>query len=1009
MAVLAVQRFVVMSDLPVSKSDEHESIGEQLSWAMGSFGLAPMFGVSSSGLPGKSTSRPGRQLARARRQLLECTPPAPPPSDTPLSLPPALPPATPPDQCDSGTLNDRLLTLGVVLAVALVLQLCAHILWKHFLNGRYYLHLPLNCANVDGDGKLSRGEQRKALSPPPSPPDKSGAQPNSPQGGARCRSLASTRSKGSLTNLVRSSKALLAKKSRPQGLRSGKLAPVPAGAPPLSKVSTAKFLLSLNRRPSVVRRGPSCNALASTSSPPDEPAAAAAATGAAAAAAGVVAAAAAAPPPRSTAAPAATAAVAAAAPAPDAEPDAQPNSPQGGARCRSLASTRSKGSLTNLVRSSKALLAKKSRPQGLRSGKLAPVPAGAPPLSKVSTAKFLLSLNRRPSVVRQGPSCNALARARSSRSVPTSSVASSSVASSSRAEHLGGHDWTADRDGRATGEDTTEKNQPEVANIRFYPFPSWLRWPTVPLYVCTCCLSGLVQSAFAGFSLCGQNFISIFPLAIVVVVLVLMWTQLVVFHCRHRQAMWRSNKQQPQQPDADKGLDRAQRWQRGEFAKDKSETCEPERTERLLAKPLLFFPRCAADAYESMAVTVLFRCRGDAKHAMAYHMGKLSAQLAVVALASSGTALAEGNSAASSLAISALVMQVGVFWWIVCGRPSVDRMDWLVHAASWGFDSAATALLVFPAWAESNGEEAVFAALLFALLGMALPMVKLVCDGLRTLYRLMFPRRAMRHAGGQLLDAKDEVDPGCMEREVNAPAMASDATLAGGSHPDLDTCSSLLSAAAPAPLRPGKEAPSLKAAIRTVQIAQHVHRKHTQRQQGLLDGWHAPMPEGLPPIRKTTADAFLSTLNAAACLDAAAAATAPALNSDLARSAIALFAPSVTASAPAAAPAPGVPRSKMTLKVAARTVQTTVHMERKLTRKRQGLREGYHLSPPSGLPEGLPEAEPGRLALRGVRHTQSFDRYLSPTNPRARVSDSGPIQRARQDAEQRHQKGIDRV
>ena len=54
MAVLAVQRFVVMSDLPVSKSDEHENIGEQLSWAMGSFGLAPALGVSSSWLPGKS-------------------------------------------------------------------------------------------------------------------------------------------------------------------------------------------------------------------------------------------------------------------------------------------------------------------------------------------------------------------------------------------------------------------------------------------------------------------------------------------------------------------------------------------------------------------------------------------------------------------------------------------------------------------------------------------------------------------------------------------------------------------------------------------------------------------------------------------------------------------------------------------------------------------------------------------------------------------------------------------
>ena len=220
MAVLAVQRFVVMSDLPISKSDEHENIGEQLSWALGSFGLAPVLGVSSSWLPETSehTARPGRQLARARRQLLECTPPAPPPSDTPLSLPPALPPTPPLDQCGSGTLNNRLLTLGVVLAVALVLQIGAHILWKYILNGCYYLHLLLNSANVDGDGKLSREKQQKALSPPPSPPDESGAQLNSPQGGGSSRALALARSKGSLTNLVRSSKALLGKQRRRQGL-----------------------------------------------------------------------------------------------------------------------------------------------------------------------------------------------------------------------------------------------------------------------------------------------------------------------------------------------------------------------------------------------------------------------------------------------------------------------------------------------------------------------------------------------------------------------------------------------------------------------------------------------------------------------------------------------------------------------------------------------------------------------------------------------------------------------
>ena len=901
MAVLAVQRFVAMSDLPLSKSDEHEDIGEQLSWAMGSFGLAAALGVGIPLPPGKSEppSRPGRQLARARRQLLECTPPAPPapPLDNSLSLPPALPPAPPLDQCDLGTLSDRLLTLGVVLAVALVLQLGAHVWWKRILNWRYYLHLLVNSADTDGDGKLSRAELRAEM------------------------------------------------------LR--RLQPVASAATPAAADTTAarsvRVILGNCQAPEE-----QWTALSPPPSPPDEA-------------------------------------------------DAQLNSPQRGVSCRRLAHARSKASqrsnLLSLVRSSKALS-----------------PAD--------------------SVARRGPSCKALARARASRS-------------SSRAEDLDGCDSSAeivsravhprtelqavDRDGRTTGDVVArEDNQSEIAmrlegaiaakgpiknakHFKFYPFPSWLRWPTVPLYVCTCCLSGLVQSAFASFSNCGQNFISIVPLAIVVAVLVLMWTQLVVFHCRHRQSMWLSDEQPQQpQPDGDTGLDRAQRRlstmqrQRGEFVKDKSEMCEPKRTERLLAEPLLFFPRCAADAYESMAVTVLFRCRGDAKHAMAYHMGKLSAQLAVVALASSGPALAEGNSAASSFATTALVIQISVFTWIVCGKPSINRMDWLVHAASWGADSAATALLLIHAWAESIGGGLATAALLFALLGMALPIVKLVCDCLKPLYRLLFAHRATRHAVESeeaqaevsQLDAENDHD--CTEQGVDATAMAFNAALAGGSHPNPDKCAFLLSAAAPVPLRPQRDKPSLnkhpslKAAIRTVQIAQHVERKHTQRRQGLLEGVHAPVPVGAPPLSKTTTAAFLSSLNAAACLDAAV----PAFSSGLACSVAALFAPSAAAPTPAAspasaaAPAPAMPR-RISLKAAARTVQTTVRMERKLTLERQGLREGRHLPLPPGLPQGLTpmaeEPEPGRLALRGVRHAQSFDRYLSRTKPRARVSDSVPI------------------
>ena len=53
---------------------------------------------------------------------------------------------------------------------------------------------------------------------------------------------------------------------------------------------------------------------------------------------------------------------------------------------------------------------------------------------------------------------------------------------------------------------------------------------------------------------------------------------------------------------------------------------EPERTERLLANPLALFPPVGSDAFESIAVTVLFKCRGDRKH-VGYHLLKLTAQV----------------------------------------------------------------------------------------------------------------------------------------------------------------------------------------------------------------------------------------------------------------------------------------------------------------------------------------------------------------------------------------------
>ena len=74
-------------------------------------------------------------------------------------------------------------------------------------------------------------------------------------------------------------------------------------------------------------------------------------------------------------------------------------------------------------------------------------------------------------------------------------------------------------------------------------------------------------------------------------------------------------------------------------------------------------------------VTVLFKCRGDTKHAMAYRLARLSAQMLLACLAGVGASLVPGAAAALALVTSALGVQLIVFLWITCLCPSIDRID----------------------------------------------------------------------------------------------------------------------------------------------------------------------------------------------------------------------------------------------------------------------------------------------------------------------------------------------
>ena len=220
----------------------------------------------------------------------------------------------------------------------------------------------------------------------------------------------------------------------------------------------------------------------------------------------------------------------------------------------------------------------------------------------------------------------------------------------------------------------TKAEEAEAAWLKasFRPFPSLLRWPTAPCFACICCMSGLLQGAatiLVAHKTAPRHAVAAAAVgaAIVLGVLLLLWTQLDVFARHHAHLMWvpqrapitPSGVEDPalrlvstlrqrvlrhsSQQQVSSGVSR---WstvlieqsptldrKKGSFAAHghrKHESAEPERTERLLANPLALFPPTASDAYESVAVTVLYKSRGDRKHAIAYHLGRLSVQVRVI-------------------------------------------------------------------------------------------------------------------------------------------------------------------------------------------------------------------------------------------------------------------------------------------------------------------------------------------------------------------------------------------
>ena len=304
---------------------------------------------------------------------------------------------------------------------------------------------------------------------------------------------------------------------------------------------------------------------------------------------------------------------------------------------------------------------------------------------------------------------------------------------------------------------------------KFFPFPAFCRWPTLPVFVGLCCMTGIIKNGVAILAVGGAPLevmaIAIGSLSLAAALMALLWMQLILFSRRHRRSMWtpekpaitphevadpalrlvstvrqrilsskvinddgsvrRISRRSSRRMDSKPALNR----NRGAFgSSNKKETEEPARTERLLARPFVLFSRVGPDAMESIAITVLFKCRGDRAHSMAYHLTKLLAQLTVVALASCGTALAMDSVEAHALVFTTLGIQTGITAWIFCACPSIDRIDNLVQALSWGIECLSTTMLVIALWMPTANLEII--ALLLSLGAVALPIVKLAYEAL---------------------------------------------------------------------------------------------------------------------------------------------------------------------------------------------------------------------------------------------------------------------------------------
>jgi len=252
----------------------------------------------------------------------------------------------------------------------------------------------------------------------------------------------------------------------------------------------------------------------------------------------------------------------------------------------------------------------------------------------------------------------------------------------------------------------------------FSPLPSLFVFPNLPALVASLLITGLVQKSIAvlvvasdeGSSCAAYHctWVATATLALAVLLLSIVLTQLVHFYARHAHT-WEPIDAPD---DANSIEDPGYRWasklrsccctrevallerDRGAFEKPESESREPARTERLLRAPIRLVRPVAADAQDALALMWLAKASGGSFFGVSFVYVTLIVQLCIGALAAIGPSLTPGSVHATMQVVATLVLQLGTSAIVLGLGPAADRVENLTVGLQFGLEGCATAALL---------------------------------------------------------------------------------------------------------------------------------------------------------------------------------------------------------------------------------------------------------------------------------------------------------------------------